>query len=111
MPIWELRLGIHTGEVVSGVVGKKKFAYDIWGDSVNIASRMETAGEVGKVNISETTYNLVKEYFVCEPRGKIEAKNKGKVEMYFVNAIIPDLSENGEGIIPNDKFRKILSVL
>ncbi|OFX47741.1 MAG: hypothetical protein A2046_11010 [Bacteroidetes bacterium GWA2_30_7] len=111
MPVWELRLGIHTGEVVSGVVGKKKFAYDIWGDSVNIASRMETAGEVGKVNISETTYHLVKDYFMCETRGKIEAKNKGKVEMYFVNAIIPELSENGEGKIPNEKFKKILSVL
>lgn len=111
MPIWELRLGIHTGEVVAGVVGKKKFAYDIWGDSVNIASRMETAGQVGKVNISETTYKYIKDFFVCEHRGKIDAKNKGKIDMYFVNSIIPDLSIDGEGIFPNEKFKKIISEL
>lgn len=81
---WEIRLGIHTGEVIAGVVGKKKFAYDIWGDAVNIASRMESSGEVGKVNISEHTYELVKDVFECEYRGKIYAKNKGDVDMYFV---------------------------
>ncbi len=84
-PIWELRLGIHTGEVIAGVIGKNKFAYDIWGDTVNLASRMESAGEVGKVNISETTYELVKNNFQCEFRGNIQAKNKGEVKMYFVN--------------------------
>ena len=109
MPIWELRLGIHTGEIVAGVVGKKKFAYDIWGDSVNIASRMESAGEVGKVNVSEVTYNEIKDFFVCKHRGKIEAKNKGKIDMYFVESIIPELSVDGKGILPNDKFKKMLS--
>jgi class 3 adenylate cyclase len=84
-PIWELRLGIHTGEVIAGVIGKNKFAYDIWGDTVNLASRMESAGEVGKVNISETTYELIKNDFQCTFRGDIDAKNKGKVKMYFVN--------------------------
>ena len=85
LPFFELRLGIHTGPVIAGVVGTKKFAYDIWGDTVNTASRMESSGEVGKVNISETTYELVKDKFNCLPRGKIIAKGKGEIEMYFVN--------------------------
>ncbi len=83
-PILELRIGIHTGPVVAGVVGKKKFAYDIWGDAVNIAARMESSGEANKVNVSGETYSLIKDQFECTYRGKIPAKNKGEIDMYFV---------------------------
>jgi class 3 adenylate cyclase len=82
--VFEIRIGIHTGTVVAGIVGVKKFAYDIWGDTVNIASRMESSGEAGKVNISGTTYELVKEKFTCTHRGKVSAKNKGEIDMYYV---------------------------
>jgi len=82
--VFEIRIGIHTGPVVAGIVGVKKFAYDIWGDTVNIASRMESSGEAGMVNISSSTYDMVKDNFVCTSRGKIDAKNKGEIEMYFV---------------------------
>ncbi len=85
LPSFEIRIGIHTGPVVAGIVGVKKFAYDIWGDTVNTASRMETAGEVGQVNISESTYALVKDEpgLIFTPRGKVLAKGKGEMEMYF----------------------------
>jgi class 3 adenylate cyclase len=82
--IFELRIGCHTGPVVAGIVGIKKFAYDIWGDTVNIASRMESSGQAGKLNISGSTYELVKAKFNCTHRGKISAKNKGEIDMYFV---------------------------
>ena len=81
---FEMRIGIHTGSVVSGVVGNRKFAYDIWGDAVNLAARMESSGQPGKVNISEDTSLLVNGQFSLIPRGKIAAKNKGEVEMFFV---------------------------
>jgi len=81
---WELRIGIHTGPIVAGVVGKNKYAYDIWGTTVNIASRMETNGEPGKINISSATYELIKEKYNCIYRGKIFAKNVGEIDMYFI---------------------------
>ncbi len=91
---WYLRIGIHVGPVVAGVVGKKKYAYDIWGGSVNIASRMESKGEAGKVNISSAVYELIKDRYNCIYRGRIFAKNIGEIDMYFVENEI-DLSEAG----------------
>ncbi|MBI5856347.1 MAG: nuclear transport factor 2 family protein [Sphingobacteriales bacterium] len=84
LPAFEFRVGIHTGPVITGVVGLKKFTYDIWGDAVNMAARMEQHGEAGRINISGNTYQLVKDKFTCTHRGKIPAKNKGEVDMYFV---------------------------
>lgn len=102
MKFWDIRIGIHTGTVVAGVVGQKKLSYDIWGDTVNTASRMESSGEAGKINISGTTYEFVKDFFICEHRGKMPVKYKGELDMYFVNGIIPGLRDD-EGR-PNKKF-------
>jgi adenylate cyclase len=96
LPPWELRIGIHTGEVIAGVIGSNKFSYDVWGATVNTASRMESAGEAGKVNISGITYQLVKEKFRCNRRGKIEVKNMGKMEMYFVDGRINETYQTNE---------------
>jgi class 3 adenylate cyclase len=102
MKVWDIRIGIHTGTVVAGVVGQKKLSYDIWGDTVNTASRMESSGEGGKINISGTTYEFVRDFFSCEHRGKMPVKYKGEIDMYFVNEIVPELrDENGA---PNRKF-------
>lgn len=104
---WELRLGMNTGPLVAGVVGHKKFAYDVWGDTVNTASRLESSGVPGKINISLTTYEAVKDLFECEHRGQVKAKNKGDIDMYFLNGIKPEYSVNGEGRVPNENFRDL----
>jgi class 3 adenylate cyclase len=88
MTRFDIRIGINTGPVVAGVVGSKKFAYDIWGDAVNVASRMESNSKPGKINISQNTYELVKNNYICEPRGEIEVKNRGRLKMFFVESRI-----------------------
>lgn len=101
---WQCRVGIHTGPVITGVVGKRKFAYDIWGDSVNVASRMESNGQAGRVNISADTYQHVKDFFACTHRGSRQVKGKGEIEMYFVDGILPELSVGGKGEEPSEEF-------
>jgi len=86
-PYWQIRIGIHSGDLVAGVVGREKFSYDVWGDTVNTASRLESSAVAGRINISGATYELVKHFFDCEFRGKVAAKNKGEIDMYFVNGI------------------------
>jgi class 3 adenylate cyclase len=83
-PYWELRCGVHAGPLMAGVIGEKKFAYDIWGDAVNIASRLESSGEVGRVNISKEVYDVVRDRFECQHRGRVAIKNRGEIDMYFV---------------------------
>jgi len=108
---WQLRIGIHTGPVVAGVVGKQKMTYDIWGDTVNIAKRIESACVPGMVNISSSTYDIVKDFFECENRGKVLAKHKGHIDMYFVHRIKPEFSVNSDGITPNKYFKEMLAKL
>ncbi len=106
---WQVRIGIHSGDVIAGVIGRKKFAYDIWGDTVNVASRMEQASEPGKINISQSTYDKIKDFFECTPRGEIPVKNIGSISMYYVERILPELSDDLDGVLPNAAFKKILS--
>ena len=106
-PYWNLRIGIHSGSLVAGVIGYKKFAYDVWGDTVNVAARMESSGIPGKINISGETYHLIKDFFQCEYRGKVEAKNKGKVDMYLIKKIRPHLCLDPAGFLPNPDFIKL----
>ncbi|HLE63714.1 MAG TPA: adenylate/guanylate cyclase domain-containing protein [Pyrinomonadaceae bacterium] len=110
-PYWQIRVGIHSGDLVAGVVGREKFSYDVWGDTVNTASRLESSGVAGRINISGATYELVKEFFDCEFRGKVAAKNKGEIDMFFVNGIRPELSVDSAGRTPNERFFRLYEYL
>ncbi|MEK8022939.1 MAG: adenylate/guanylate cyclase domain-containing protein [Candidatus Hydrogenedentota bacterium] len=102
---WEVRIGVHTGSVIAGVVGTRKFAFDIWGDTVNYASRMESSSEPMKVNISERTYIRVKDFIECEARGKVLTKEKKELDMFFAKGIVPNLL-NGNGENPPPAFKR-----
>jgi adenylate cyclase len=104
MPHWELRVGIHTGGVMAGVVGSRRFTYDVWGDTVNIAARMESTAEPGRINISQAIWQHVRALFDAEPRGMIEAKHKGKIAMFFLTGIRPEFAAGPDGRRPNDAF-------
>lgn len=103
--IWDLKVGIHTGPVTASVTGKKKISYDIKGDTVNTASRVEAVSEKGSILISVMTYELVKEFFDCQYFGKLPVKYKDDLQMYLVTGIKPEFSVDGKGVLPNDAFR------
>lgn len=108
--VWDLRLGINTGEVTAGVIGSEKLAYDIWGSTVNQAHRMEMLGEPGKVTISGNTFKFIEPYFLCTFRGKVKSKSKELIDMYTVDSIKPELSIDGKGLYPNEKFKEIVNL-
>jgi class 3 adenylate cyclase/ligand-binding sensor domain-containing protein len=107
---WELRLGINTGEVTAGVIGSERLAYDVWGATVNQAQRMEMLGAPGKVTITGATYQYIEPYFECTFKGKAQTKSRGLIDMYEVDAIKAELSENGEGVFPNKRFSQIVNL-
>lgn len=104
LPRWEARIGIHIGPVIAGIVGRRKFIYDVWGDTVNVAARMESAGEAGRINVSAEVYERTQQFFDFEPRGSIEAKNKGKIDMFFLVGLKPEFARDGERSFPNAVF-------
>jgi adenylate cyclase len=104
LPALELRVGLHTGPVMSRVVGRRKFTFDIWGDAVNTAALMESNGSPGQINISETVAGHVKNLFDLEPRGAVETKHNRKLEMFFLNRLRPEFSRDPDGRAPNEKF-------
>jgi ligand-binding sensor domain-containing protein/class 3 adenylate cyclase/predicted metal-dependent HD superfamily phosphohydrolase len=107
---WKLRLGINTGEVTAGIIGSKRLAYDVWGATVNYAQRMEMLGNPGKVTITKNTYLHIEPYFECTFKGLVSAKGEEKIEMFQVERIKPELSVDGKGIYPNERFHKIVNL-
>jgi class 3 adenylate cyclase/DNA-binding response OmpR family regulator len=106
MPSFAIRIGLHTGPLVAGVIGEQRFTYDLWGDTVNTASRMESGGEAGRINISDATFRLVEPFFECSPRGSIAVKNRTAVEMYFLERLRPEYSADPAGLTPNERFQQ-----
>ncbi|MCW7509392.1 adenylate/guanylate cyclase domain-containing protein [Leptospira levettii] len=104
---WEIRLGIHMGPLVAGVVGSDKFAYDVWGDTVNTASRLESSGVVGEVNISRVVYEEVQKVFECESRGFVSIKNKADIEMFLVKGFLPEYASPLDSKLPNELFQRL----
>jgi len=97
---WGIRVGVHTGPVIAGVVGIEKFAFDVWGETVNYSSRMESCGQAGRINMSQGTYSRIKDFFACEPRGKILTKEQKAMEMYFAKGVHPKLMQDLSSVPP-----------
>jgi adenylate cyclase len=106
LPAWQVRIGINTGPVIAGVVGKHKFTYDIWGNTVNTAQRVEAAGVPGRVGIAESTWQHIKARFDTEARGAVEVKHQGLVNMYYVDRIKAEFAADATGMLPNERFWK-----
>lgn len=104
LPAWELRIGINTGSLIAGIVGARRLAYDVWGNTVNAAQRLEAACVPGRVNISASTFHRVEALFQTEPRGSVEVKHMGRIDMYFLDRIRPDYAADPEGSLPNGRF-------
>ena len=111
LPVFPIRIGLHTGPLVAGVIGEQRFLYDLWGDTVNTASRMESKGEPGRINISAATHALLAPWFECTPRGRIEVKGKGEVEMFFLERLKPEFSVDAAGLVGNAAFAAEVSRL
>ena len=106
---WPMRIGIHSGPLMAGIVGKSKFSYDVWGDTVNIASRFEQNSEEKRINISEATHYRIKEFFDCTPRGSIDIKGKGSTKMFWLDRIKQEYSGDKDGLVANERLFKVLS--
>lgn len=106
-----IRIGLHTGPLVAGVIGEQRFLYDLWGDTVNTASRMESKGEPGRINMSAATHAIIAAWFECTPRGRIEVKGKGDVEMFFLERLKAEFSGNDAGTVGNEAFRTVCEAL
>ncbi|HMY66327.1 MAG TPA: adenylate/guanylate cyclase domain-containing protein [Leptospiraceae bacterium] len=107
LPAWQVRIGIHTGPAVAGILGENRFNYDIWGDSVNVAQRMESYGEAGRINVSREAMESASDFFIFEEGRTVNVKGKGMLEMFFVKSIKPELSLNGSGKTPSAKFKRL----
>src|SRR5690606_34596185 len=104
LPFFEVRFGLHTGPVIAGVVGRRRFTYDVWGDAVNVAALMQANGEPGRINVSEAVHHHVKPYFETAARGTIEVKNKAPIPMYFLERLKPEYSADKSGRTPNERL-------
>ncbi len=110
-PAWPIRIGLNSGPLIAGVVGEKKFAYDVWGDTVNLASRMESSGAPGRVNVTGSVMTHVEAYVVCEPRGRVTIKGKGEVESWFIDRLRPEYSADERGRSANEPLMALRNTL